>query len=390
MIKLLFLVLLSLVAILVGVLIDASQGSVIFTLEEWNIEVDIVLFVLALLLVFVIFYMLLRMVAILISAPKRLKAWQHTKRHKQSEEAHHKGLVYMIEGRWQLAERSFEQATKHSQEPYYIDYLYAAQAAHKLGDIEKRDQHLAKAHKHQPDNLAIGITQAEIQLDQKQADLALETLSQLQKKSPKQKQIKQLLLTTHIELKEWSEVLAILPKIEKMRLLSPEEIDAQYLQAYVGKIAESSYDESQMVWQQIPKKYKKHPYIIEAYVKQQLTGDATHCEPLLYKTLKQQWDHNLVELYGLVTATNSSQHLHKAESFLSYYSEDPVLLLTLGRLSMKQHLWGKAKRYFNESLAIKETAEVCHELAKLSEHDGNQAKAADFYARGLALAIQKY
>ena len=44
--------------------------------------------------------------------------------------------------------------------------------------------------------MAVGITQAELQLEQKQTEQALATLKHLQNKQPEQPQVKQLLIDT--------------------------------------------------------------------------------------------------------------------------------------------------------------------------------------------------
>ena len=45
---------------------------------------------------------------------------------------------------------------------------------------------------------------------------------------------------------------------------------------------------------------------------------------------------------------------------------NPILLLTLGRLSLRNELWGKALEYFNVSASLLPSTEVYAEINRLS------------------------
>ena len=61
--------------------------------------------------------------------------------------------------------------------------------------------------------------------------------------------------------------------------------------------------------------------------------------------LKKQWDTGLVETYGLLDIAEPGKQLSAMERFLADHPDDPTLLLTLGRLSLRAQLWGKARGY---------------------------------------------
>jgi HemY protein len=107
---------------------------------------------------------------------------------------------------------------------------------------------------------------------------------------------------------------------------------------------------------------------------------------LLRKILKTRWDDNLVCQYGLVEGSNTVKQLQFAEHLLATHADDAVLLLTLGRLCKRNSLWGKAKTYLQDSLALQASAEVYQELALLLEQQGEHVAAGSFFQLGLALA----
>jgi HemY protein len=141
------------------------------------------------------------------------------------------------------------------------------------------------------------------------------------------------------------------------------------------------------IWTNIPRKLKQHFYLLEVYVTERLKFDDTSdCEVLLKVALKRQWDHMLVRLYGLVIGSDQIKQQATAESWLNHHSRDAVLLLTLGRICMRNELWGKARDYLKESLDVQPNPEAYYEFARLHEHEGNRDAAAECYEKGLTLA----
>jgi hypothetical protein len=62
------------------------------------------------------------------------------------------------------------------------------------------------------------------------------------------------------------------------------------------------------------------------------------------------------------------------------------LLLTLGRLCVRQQLWGKARSYFEAGLSLEESYSGHMELARLLEQIGDPEAARPHYRRSLDLA----
>jgi len=79
-------------------------------------------------------------------------------------------------------------------------------------------------------------------------------------------------------------------------------------------------------------------------------------ETLLRGALSRRWSDSLVELYGRVTAKDCARQLSSAENWLQEQPSNPVLLLTLGRLCLKNKLWGKARSYLEASIGAAPSA----------------------------------
>ena len=390
--RLLFISLLALVvAVAIGSLAGSDNGYVVLTAAGYTIQTSATFFIIVLFLAFITAYYIIRSLVRLWHAPSDLRVWQLHRRQRRAEKYLTEGLVHMTEGRWKQAERDFCKAAPYSRVPY-VNYLCAARAAQEVGSVVKRDEYLRLAYQNNPDaSMAVGITQAELQLSQQQTEQALATLKHLQHKKPDQLQVKQLLLNTYTDLHDWQSVLKLMPSIEKAGLYSREQIQARQLEAYTGLLHEAGEvgDRNRLddVWNNIPKKLKQHFYLIEVYVSERLKfGETADCEPLLRSALKKQWDSVLVRLYGLVEAADPNKQLAVAESCLQSHARDPVLLLSLGRICKRNKLWGKARDYLQESIEVKPNPEAYYEFAQLHEQDGNKDEAAICYEKGLELA----
>lgn len=386
--------LLSLLALLFAVAIGSVAGSdtgyVMMTISGWKIQTSATLFVIILFLSFVACYFVARSLVRFWTMPKEIKKWRLHRNQRRAEKYLTQGLIHMTEGRWKKAEHDFCKAAPYSRAPH-VNYLYAARAAQELRSVDRRDEYLRLAYHHNPDaSIAVGITQAELQLSQAQTEQALATLKHLQHKQPNQLQVKQLLMETYTDLNDWQSVLKLIPAIEKTSVYSREQIQAKQLDAYAGLLKEAgSFNKEKLntVWSNIPRKLQKHFYLIEVYINERLKfDDTTDCELLLRNALKKQWDNMLVRLYGLVVGGDENKQLSVAEGWLQNHARDAVLLLSLGRICMRNKLWGKANDYLQESIDVEAIPEAYYEFAKLHEHEGNREEAATCYEKGLALA----
>ncbi len=109
---------------------------------------------------------------------------------------------------------------------------------------------------------------------------------------------------------------------------------------------------------------------------------------LIAKSLSKQWDDRLAYQYGRIELGPAYERLKKAEKWLSNQPDNPVLLLTLGRLACMSQLWGQARHYFQESLKLQPELETFHALAKCYESEGLETQAALTYKEAI-LQLEK-
>src|SRR5690606_6890583 len=110
-------------------------------------------------------------------------------------------------------------------------------------------------------------------------------------------------------------------------------------------------------------------------------------ESLIRGVLRQNWDDELVLQYGLLRTPDPSRQLGRAEAWLREHGDTPILLLTCGRLCMRNSLWGKARSYLESSVALGPRVDAWYELAKLMQHTGEPDRAIEYTRKGLMLTL---
>jgi HemY protein len=322
----------------------------------------------------------------------RLKNWwRFRKEHRSYSKTQH-GLMFLIEGRWKKAERFLMSGIHQSIEPL-MNYLGAARAAHELKAYQRRDEYLQKAYQAMPDaEIAIGLTQAELELQQEHFESAIATLNRLRQQSPRHPGVLKLLERAYVRTADWKDLQQLLPSLRRARLLTSE----QYQQFEINIACEvlrtegSSLEAIDTIWNRLPRYLRKNADVVCAYVKQlqalRKPNNAMinkEIEDSIRKTLKTQWQPELAQIYGTLHFANLNRQLVIVGAWLKLHGSKPELLLTLARLCVKVQLWGKAKSYFEKCLELGPNPEASLEYGKLLEHLGETDEAIQAYRMGL-------
>jgi len=390
--RLIWLLIILVVSIGLGLLIAKDPGVAFFSYRQWSVEMPLWFAVVSLILVLLIGYFFLRLFGRMDSAWYRLKNWLRWRRKNKAYSKTNRGLLELIEGNWKNAEYYLNEGIIRSDAPL-VNYLALAKAAHEQGKYDRRDDYLRKAYGCAPHaEIAIGLTQAQFQMNQEQFEQALATLTHLRSLAPKQPQVLKTLERLYIHIGDWQNLIKLLPSLYKSRVLTRVQYAQLEKKAYQElllstAIRAESKQALQACWQTIPKKLKNDPGIIYCYA-QQLSSypeEADLIAGMIVKVLKKTWDAHLVRLYGLLVTASATKQLAQAEKWLSHYPQHAELFLTLGRLSMQCQLWGKARHYFEESLQLAGSSETYIEYGKLLEQLGDTTTALQNYREGLQL-----
>ncbi|OGT23888.1 MAG: hypothetical protein A3I12_07130 [Gammaproteobacteria bacterium RIFCSPLOWO2_02_FULL_38_11] len=377
-----------------GLKIQNDPGYVLFAYDQWTIETPLWFVIAATVIFFILFYIILQFLIRLGNVATQFRTWAQQRRLRRAHERTSRGLMELAEGQWKLAEKNLLKAVQYTDMPL-INYLSAARAAQELGEHERRDDYLHKAHLAMPSaEIAVGLTQAQLQFNHNQLEQALATLRRLHELSPKHIYILKLLQNIYLELRDYENLETLLPSLKKLKVLPGLEFDSLQQKTYIGllKQAEKSHatEMVETVWQRIPKELQQEPSLLIVYAKHLMKEKKeVMAEQLIKEALKKHWNDDLVSLYGLVVGEYIDKQLSHAEQWLRLHGENPALLLCLGRLSIQNSLWGKARSYLETSLSFSPSAETYSVLAQLLEKMGEATQANQCYRKGLLLMTQR-
>lgn len=388
--KLLLLTLL-VIAVAVGftMLAQHDPGYFLASYGGWSVESSLSLFILALALGFALFYLFLRLLFGTLHIPTRLGYWRRHRRALRARSATNRGLLALAEGNWARAERSLSRFADSSDTPL-LNYLGAARAAQKQGADGRRDNYLSQAFQSMPDaELAVGLTQAEVQLSSDQAEQALATLRHLRTIAPRHGYVLHLLRKIYERLECWEDLLEIMPELTRQHLLSAEQAEALNQRIYRHRLKQAAgrLDTLQRCWDETPKALRNSAQLLHDYASQLIAlGAHGEAEKQLHEFLKKQWDATLIRLYGRIKGDDPARQLATAEKWLKEYEHHPEQLLAAARIAFQNKLWGKGRSYLEASIGFEPRPESYCELGQLLDQLGENERASVCYRLGLELA----
>lgn len=381
-------------AVVIGLWAYQDSGYVLIARGYKSVEMTLSLFILLELAGFVLTYFVLRVLINSWNMPATYHAWRARQRRQRARRDMDRGLIELAQGNWAQAERYLLRHARDSDIPL-LNYLSAARAAQKQNAPQRRDDYLSLAHKSmQGAGFAVQLTQAELQLVHGQLEQSLATLIQLHRTSPKHPHVLYLLARIYQLLRSWEDLRKLIPDLRKQNVLNQASL-LQLEQLVHRELLTLATQQGDLAilrksWQQTPKHLRHDLDMIRHYVRCLLILKANDdAEQLLREALKKQWDVDLVYIYGLIEASDPDRQLATAEAWLKGHENNPVLLLTLGRLCKRNQLWGKARSYFNASLGIKPHSDTYKELGQLLEQLNEHNEAVECYHKGLLLAADE-
>lgn len=388
--KLLYYFSILLVAVWVGLKIAVDPGYILIAYQKTTLEMPLWFGVVSIMLLFSVFYLVCRLVSNMRSLGSRFREWSAGRRLRRAWQRTHRGLIALGAGEWALAEKELIRAAPET-DTAIINYLAAAYAAQAQAAIGRRDdyfRHIQPCHATQ--SIAAGLIQAQLQLNTHQYEQALAHLQQLQQLKPRHQTVLLLLKKVYLHLQDWGSLEILLSSLYKYKILTIKQLEKLSLHVYEGLLKSAdNHASATLIWQRAPKSLRYVAVLLNAYIpflSQDYPDDA---EELLYQALKKNGDNRLLLQYGLITSNRLDRQLARAESLLTQHPDNATLLLTLGRLCVKNALWGKARSYFEASLAISVFLDTYQALGELFEKLGESEKALACYKKGLLLMIKR-
>ncbi len=371
-----------------------TPGYALIGLGETSFQMTAIVFVVTQIIVFVVLYIIVRLIGGLLRWPG--KAFANRQHHKanRSQNALIEGLVDSAAGNWENAEKVLIRHASNSGAPL-LHYLTAARAAQFRGAIDKRDEYLRKATNDTGEvDIAVGLTQAELNLSENQFEEAIKTLTKLNSLDPSHASVLKLLHQSYQSLGNWEAIRQLLPSLHKNKVMLEAEIKLLEIETYsrlLKQVAEKSQvSDIQALWAIIPPYIQALNEIRTIYFSAMIIANGgAEIEPAVVEAISDNWSETLLVIYGNIKSNHYVNQLLAAERWVASHPENAVLLRMLGKISLKCDQLDKAEDYLSKSLNAEPTVAAYQLLGDLFYDKGDKSKASECYKYGLELASNK-
>ncbi|SDK57914.1 heme biosynthesis HemY N-terminal domain-containing protein [Microbulbifer yueqingensis] len=355
---------------------------------EMNLWVAVGAAVLAMLLLFLVFWLLRSLLRGVEGGVSRIRFG----RTRVARRRLTNGLVEFMEGNWARARRQLLKSAPRSDAPL-INYLAAARCAFELGYRDEANELLAKAEASGEDTrLAVALSQARMQLLDRQYEQCIASLERAKQVEPKHPAVLQMLKQAYYQLEDWHHLRDLLPDLEKHANMPEEDLQRLeqevYQQLLVAAGERRDAGKLHDTWQSFSGRWQRDMDLRGLYAEQlHRVGEDEEAEKHLRWILNHEWRSQLGRLYGCLTGADAGAQLTVADGWLKEYGENAELYTCLGRLCLRNELWGKARQHFEKSLTLRSDPATSAELARLLHALGEKEQAAELYKEGLIQAV---
>jgi HemY protein len=369
-----------------------DPGHVLIARGPWQIEMSLGAFLLLLALGFMAFYFLLRAALRLWHGPRDFARWRDSRRRRRARRELEQGLLDLYRGDGAPARRQPWGRPGPAASESLIGALTAAWTAQARGETESRDRELARAYAEAPESRGvIALTEARLRMETGEWQTARTLLEELRDSAPYQIDVLRLLARVYEKLEDWPRLIETANAARRHGALSAANAHARLRRAHVERLKqEPALSEDAALhayFRELPRALRRDGEVIAAYAERAVGHDDQRAvETVLRRAVDAEFEPRLVRLYGLLRTANPVQQLKTAERWAREHPEDPILLLSLGRISLANRLWGKARAYLEASVARNGPPEAHYELGRLLERLGENDTARALFGNGLIQA----
>ena len=382
-----------LLAIIAGILllelIQRDAGYVLISVLGTTIETSFWFAILVLLVGIVILVVLLLGFRALWRMVTNGRSWVRGRRAYNIEQHYREGLLNVLTGNWLAAEKQLKAVSKRNELPV-VRAIAAAQALIKLNRSDQAIALLIEAEKQFPsDRVWIVKARLRLYIENRDANLAESCLIELKNYAPTDPQLSSLELDVRMLNEEWVEAAALLPKTKRGASVSDDPAVLQFSRAFTALSQTENIDITTVdeLWEKIPKKLKAEPALISGHVKLLISGGRdAQAHTIICRTLDKIWVPELADCFAKISSSDAQKQLVKAEHWLQKYGEKNELLLTLGVLSIKAQLWGKARSYLEKSVKQQESSHALYLLGLIAETLDEQDLANGYYKKAAGIS----
>lgn len=385
----------SVVALAAGLVLVAMRSGASYVqivLPPYRIELSLVLAGALLMAAFALAYVTVRLVTAMVAMPREVREYRETRRARKAHAALTEALHEYFSGRYARAERAAQTAMELGEQPGLAAML-AARAAHELRGFDRRDAYLAQGAAHLPaGDIMKVITEADLLLRERRP---ADALAVLQAQPQKHTAGLRLELRALQQAKAWEKSLAVIDLLERRSVFDAAGAARLRRHALAEHLKRNAGDFSALeeAWRKVPEPQRRDAVVAGAaargFIDLKTAEAGQRAAEIIERSLEQSWDSDLARLYADCVGADAIRQIERAERWLSTHPHDALLLFALGRLCVRQELWGKAQNYLDASISIEPTHVAHLTAAQLHQKLGNSGAVRTHILAALELALVK-
>ena len=369
-------------------LLHTTEGAVVALAPPWRVDASLDLVLLLTLFALWLAYLAGRLVQRAKDFPERVRVY----RERRSDWGAQRGLVValkaLLEGRFARAERAAERVQGYPQIAG-LAALLGARAAHRMQEHARRDQWLERAAVDPELATARSVVSAELWAEQRENLRVLQTIEAMQQAGARHIHVLRMAAVAHLQLGHWEDALRIVRALEKHRGLPAPACAAYKAMAYRGLLQDADgADLFSRAWNAVPASDRRAPDLALVAARAfNGFGMGTEAAKAIEDALEAVWNESLLDEYDRCTLADGRASLARAERWLAQHGPSAALLRCLGRICLRERLWGKARAYLEDSRRLAPAPETSLALGELADAVADPQAAAQAYreaARGFA------
>lgn len=287
------------------------------------------------------------------------------------------GLLALSEGKWLKAERLMIKSVKQNPAPE-LSYMAAARAAIMQNKQQQAEEYLDRAEQIVKNPLTVDLTRCELWLKVHQEQKAIPLLKQILKSYPNNPKAIQLLAQAQQNLGHWSELKQLLPKAEKLQIISPTQSRKLKQQATEFSFKQAENEQQlQQVWHSLNKKQQRR--YLQQYCQNGIrVGAYQEVTEQIEKAQKSNFQEPLAQLWSELPH-NLNHRLNVAEKWLKQHPESVATLLCNAKLYIAKDQLAQAEPLLLQALKLQPSQELNRLLGKLYQQQQQPEKALLHY-----------
>lgn len=368
-----------------------GSGYVVFVVPPWRAELSIMLYVFLSLLAFVATYLLIRLGIKTYRLPRQVRKNRILSERAKARDQLLESMQLLFSGEFRNAEVRARAAMQHA-DTRDMAAAIAAWAAYEGGNSGAAVPYLDHI-RNEGSTRMRDASKAYMLLADGKAEAALSLLKNLAANDPKNPGVLKMKVEAELAGKAWEDALLTLAPLTRSGMLPEGAAQQIRLNAELNLIKSKPADPGAITraWKAFSRESRFDPAMATTVAARLLALDCDEeAKDVIEETIEARgaegWDSQLAAMYADCNTDATLAQIERAERWLRQHARDAVLLATLGKLCMRQALWGKAQSYLEASVALEPTLDAHMTLARLMEQLGRNDEAIRHVRRSAELA----